>query len=276
MGLHPNPVAENVLGTMGAVLWSIQLCPQIYKSYVKKDTRGLSASMLAIWFCSGLFLGGYSIAQRLPVPLLIQPQLFCLFTAIAWAQCLVYEQEKTPTFATVTCIIVCVVSGGIELALVYGARALEVRGNNKATTAWGILSTISILAGFVPQYIEIFRLRAVIGISLVFLFVDMGGAVFSSLALLFTPEGHVDILALSSYGSAFTLEAIIFILAGLLNPLHRKRVEAAKKAAEQELSGIAECSEVASGPFSAVEGEAQLPPLALAALRRGDPGAEDV
>lgn len=43
---HPNAVAENVCGTIGAVLWSIQIIPQIWKSYRTKDTEGLSTMLM--------------------------------------------------------------------------------------------------------------------------------------------------------------------------------------------------------------------------------------
>ncbi len=41
-----NAVLENVFGTIGAVLWSIQIIPQIYKSYRTKSTEGLSATLM--------------------------------------------------------------------------------------------------------------------------------------------------------------------------------------------------------------------------------------
>lgn len=43
----------------GAVCWSIQLLPQIYKSYKRKDTAGLSSWMLGIWVCASLSLSSF-------------------------------------------------------------------------------------------------------------------------------------------------------------------------------------------------------------------------
>lgn len=70
------------------------------------------------------------------------------------------------------------------------------------TTTWGVLSAIFITGGLVslsprsviwsqltvrtsqiPQYVEIYRFKAVIGISLIFLLVDLLGGVFSLLSL---------------------------------------------------------------------------------------------
>ena len=67
-----NSIAENVLGTIGAILWSLQLVPQIGKSYRDGKTEGLSSALLLIWFASGIFLGAYALIQRLAIPLLIQ------------------------------------------------------------------------------------------------------------------------------------------------------------------------------------------------------------
>jgi hypothetical protein len=41
-----NPVLQNVFGTIGAVLWSIQIIPQIWKSYRDKSTEGLSGTLM--------------------------------------------------------------------------------------------------------------------------------------------------------------------------------------------------------------------------------------
>ena len=45
--LKPNPGIENGLSTVGAVLWTVQIIPQIVKSYRSKSTLGLSASLMA-------------------------------------------------------------------------------------------------------------------------------------------------------------------------------------------------------------------------------------
>lgn len=43
------PVAANVLGTIGTVLWCIQLVPQIWHNWRHKKTDGLPASMMVLW-----------------------------------------------------------------------------------------------------------------------------------------------------------------------------------------------------------------------------------
>ena len=42
-------VASNVLGTIGTVLWCIQLIPQIWYNYRRKNTDGFPAAMMFLW-----------------------------------------------------------------------------------------------------------------------------------------------------------------------------------------------------------------------------------
>jgi hypothetical protein len=42
-------LAYNVLGTIGTVLWCIQLLPQIWSNWRRKDTEGLPQLMLLLW-----------------------------------------------------------------------------------------------------------------------------------------------------------------------------------------------------------------------------------
>ena len=46
MGLPVNHAAENALATIGAVLWSIQIIPQLVLSYRTKSTKGLSENLM--------------------------------------------------------------------------------------------------------------------------------------------------------------------------------------------------------------------------------------
>jgi uncharacterized protein with PQ loop repeat len=60
-----NTVAINVLGTFGAVFWSIQLLPQIWINYRRPThTEGLQPSMMLLWAAAGLPLGIYNILSN--------------------------------------------------------------------------------------------------------------------------------------------------------------------------------------------------------------------
>ena len=63
-------LASNVLGTIGTVLWCIQLIPQIWYNWRRKNTDGFPAAMMFLWasckFCLCLFMGyeGFEIRKR--------------------------------------------------------------------------------------------------------------------------------------------------------------------------------------------------------------------
>jgi uncharacterized protein with PQ loop repeat len=101
-----NPIAENVLGTLGAVCWSIQashfnqtfkpqltpfkLLPQIIINYKRHNTEGLQGSMMLLWAVAGVPLGVYNIVEEFNVALRVQPQILTTLSLLTWAQCLYY------------------------------------------------------------------------------------------------------------------------------------------------------------------------------------------
>lgn len=85
-----NPLAANVLGTIGTVCWCVQLAPQIWRNHRTKSTEGLPAAMMFLWSASAVPFGVYAIVQKFNIPLIVQPQCFCLMCGVSWAQCLVY------------------------------------------------------------------------------------------------------------------------------------------------------------------------------------------
>ncbi|CAG8782717.1 2256_t:CDS:2 [Cetraspora pellucida] len=85
----------------------------------------------------------------------------------------------------------------------------------------GILPTILVFAGYGPQFYEIYRIKLVRGISLIFLVIDILGAAFSATSLVFSPPPF-DILAASVYLIVVMLNSVIIILYYILNWIHRK------------------------------------------------------
>jgi uncharacterized protein with PQ loop repeat len=86
------PLAANILGTIGTVCWCVQLVPQIWRNYRTKSTEGLPESMMLLWSISGVPFGVYAIAQQFNIPLIVQPQCFCVLCGVGWAQCLIYSR----------------------------------------------------------------------------------------------------------------------------------------------------------------------------------------
>lgn len=42
-------VAADVLGTIGTVFWCVQILPQLWYNYRRKNTDGLPVSMMFLW-----------------------------------------------------------------------------------------------------------------------------------------------------------------------------------------------------------------------------------
>ncbi len=86
------PVAANVLGTIGTVFWCVQLLPQIWYNWKKKETDGLPGLMMFLWAISAVPFGVYAIVQNFNIPIQIQPQIFCALSLTSWAQILIYNK----------------------------------------------------------------------------------------------------------------------------------------------------------------------------------------
>lgn len=91
-----------------------------------------------------------------------------------------------------------VVCGGIEVLLVLTIRPISNSHNKHiATMFFGVLSAVLISVALFPQYYEIYKYKAVMGISLLFLAIDMLGGLLNDLSLVFSKE--FDALAAVSY-----------------------------------------------------------------------------
>lgn len=88
------PLAANVLGTIGTVLWSIQLIPQIWYNWRLKKTDGLPALMMMLWACAAVPFGVYSVVQRFAIPIQMQPQIFGALSLVTWGQIMHYYQYE--------------------------------------------------------------------------------------------------------------------------------------------------------------------------------------
>ncbi|GAA5974147.1 hypothetical protein JCM11641_003464 [Rhodosporidiobolus odoratus] len=216
-------VAEQVFGWLGTILWCIQLFPQVYLNFRRKTTQGLSPLLFVSWVISGAALGVYAIAQNINIPIIVQPHCYGSLCAFIICQILHYDRgykwysAYLGGFATYA-----VVCAGFEVGMVYACRAGEKVGNSGGTMFFGILSDITLTAGFLPQFVEIYKLQEVVGLSYIFLAMDSMGALFSILSLVFKDE-KLDATALAGYVAVIILEATCGILALILNPRARRR-----------------------------------------------------
>ncbi|KAF8151079.1 PQ loop repeat-domain-containing protein [Mycena galopus ATCC 62051] len=222
--MHSNLVAENVLGTIGTVCWTAQLVPQIWKSWREKSTEGLSPWLVLLWGISAGFLGAYTIILDLNIPLILQPQLFGFLALVSWGQCQYYGIGRSRRAATVMALGVMLIVGGFEAAMVFAMRPAYAAGSEagaRGTQFLGIFSAVLISLALLPQYAEIWQHREVMGISMIFMVVDMLGGVFSDLSLAF--KDRFDIIAGITYSLVVILDGFVILAALILNPRAKQR-----------------------------------------------------
>ncbi|KAH9976069.1 hypothetical protein BJV74DRAFT_798724 [Russula compacta] len=155
-----------------------------------------------LWGIAALPLGVYAITQDLNVPLIVQPQLLGLFSLLSWCQCMYYGgARRSRTWCVVVLGTTLVLWAALEVALIFALRPSYRRGTvagKDGVRFFGILSTTLISISFIPQFYEIYKHRAVIGISLAFMAIDLLGGLSSILSLVF--KHQVDVLAAVAYG----------------------------------------------------------------------------
>lgn len=205
-----NTVISNVMGTLGAVCWSIQLTPQIILNYRRHSAAGLSPAFMLFWASAGIPLGVYNITSGLSIALQVQPQILTALSLLTWAQCRYYERRwSLPRVVAVTGSAGCVM-GGLEAALVFALRGGIDRGTVWPLTLMAVLAALLLTLGVCEQYLAIWKKRSVEGISFLFCGIDALGDVTSIISVVF--ERHLDILGLVIYGVEFVMWMGVFAL----------------------------------------------------------------
>ncbi|GAP91629.2 putative PQ loop repeat protein [Rosellinia necatrix] len=172
------PIAANVLGTIGTVLWSIQLVPQAWTNWRTKSTEGLPSIMMFLWAISGVPFGIYAIKWPLWRAIVVVAATAALFA-------------------------------GVEVALILTLRPVYKAGNEIPVIVVGVVSAILLAVGLLPPYGEAWKRRGrIIGINFVFLAMDSLGAFFSLLSL--GAQHTFDILGGVMYILVILLEIGIF------------------------------------------------------------------
>lgn len=204
-----NEVAVNVLGTIGTVLWCIQLVPQIIRNFRTKNCEGLPPLMMFLWAASGVPFSIYFFGIDGSIPLRIQPQLFTFFCLVTWAQVLYYPPSVVARWKMVVLVATFVViSIGLEVGFILWLRPLHRRGIKWPMLIIGIIASVLLALGLIPPYFELAKRKGrVIGINFVFLTMDSLGAIFSLLSIV---VGEIDIMSIVLYAIVFALELGIF------------------------------------------------------------------
>ncbi|KAI0731375.1 PQ loop repeat-domain-containing protein [Earliella scabrosa] len=240
-----NPAAENALGTLGTICWTIQLLPQLWLTYRTKSVEGLSEWLMLIWGIAGSFLGTYSVVEGLSVPLILQPQLFGSLCLVSWAQCQYYGRKRSRAASLALFVVALALFAGFEVGTIFAVTPAYNAGNTAPVQFFGIFSTVLIAVALFPQYYEIYKHKEVIGISIPFMIVDLLGGVFNSLSLAF--KDNYPVVAGVTYALVVLLDGIVILCAVILNPLARRRrrrlaADETVSPAETITTGTEECT----------------------------------
>lgn len=181
--------------------------------------------------------------MRSSVPLQIQPQLFGFFGCISWAQCLYYGSKVPLRRVLLYLGLLYAVLGGFEVGSVYALWAGERNGVTWPKQMYGWLTSALLVAGLMPEYWEIYKHKAVVGISVLFMVVDILGGLFSGVSLFFRDE--LDYTALAQYMLVVVFDGIVVLLVPILNPRAKRRAarEAALREEEAAAGGGAQSDE---------------------------------
>ncbi|KAL3452890.1 PQ loop repeat-domain-containing protein [Aspergillus insuetus] len=236
--MSPNPetesenitLASNVLGTIGTVLWCIQLLPQIWSNWRRKDTEGFPQLMMLLWGVCAVPMGAYFVLQEVNIPLQIQPQVFGFFSLVAWGQILHYTHKFSCLKATAMVIGTVALFAGVEAALILSLRIPYTNGITWPDLLVGVIAAICLAGGLIPPYFELWKRGGrVIGINWFFLGTDTLGGLFSLFAL--AAQGTFDILGGILYIVVILLEV------GIIGSHIIWRIRYRKLLAEAKITG---------------------------------------
>ena len=126
-------------------------------------------------------------------------------------QCQFYERRRSLRASVLMTIGMALLCGGIETTFVLTVRQMSHEyGKKVATKSFGVLSAILVSSAVFPQYYEIYRRKAVMGISLLVLGLDMLGGLLNDLSLVFSED--FDALAAVSYSAVIVSGRLSYIL----------------------------------------------------------------
>ncbi|KAI9929942.1 hypothetical protein AWENTII_003606 [Aspergillus wentii] len=222
-------VASNVLGTIGTVLWCVQLIPQIWFNWRRKNTDGFPPLMMFLWASCAVPMGAYLILQEVNIPLQIQPQIFGFFSLVSLGQILYYNHNYSLVKVLAVVLGTSALFGGIEALLILTLRIPYNKGVTWPDIVVGVVATVLLASGLIPPYFELRKRDGrVIGINWVFLSIDTFGGLFSLFAL--AAQGSFDILGGIMYIVVVVLEFGIYASHIIWRIRYRKLRKEAKAA----------------------------------------------
>ena len=249
------PIIANVLGTLGAVFWSIQLIPQIVVNYRRHNATGLQPSIvinsptttfrptceqfeltrkpqMMFWAWAGVPLGTYTIVNQFNIALQVQAQMLAFLSLVTWIQCYYYEHNWSVPKALAVVIPIGSLMAGIEVGLIFALREGKRNGTEWPVTLMAVLAAVFLALGVLRHYWDIYQHRTVRGISFLFVGLDALGDLTSLISVLFEPS--LDVLGLVIYGVELFLWIGVFACGGYYNLMPWVRGKMAKNGIKHE------------------------------------------
>lgn len=213
---------STVLGTIGTVIWCIQLSPQIYFLHKKKNAEGFPPIFMLLWCVSGIFMCIYFLVSDSYIPMQIQPHLFTTLCSIAWIQSMYYPPHNYSRKNIVA--MASTFYGlwiGLEVGFTVWLRPLYAKGTTWPDLIFGIISTVFVCVGLLPPYWELLQRNGrVVGINFLFLALDSSGAIFSLAGLC---VGEFDLMGVILYAIIIAMELGLFTSQGIWLLRFRKK-----------------------------------------------------
>ncbi|SJM82232.1 uncharacterized protein ZBIST_0380 [Zygosaccharomyces bailii] len=202
--------ASTALATIGTVCWCIQLIPQIWYNWRRKDCTGLPAIMMLLWVVSGIPFGIYFIISDGDLALQVQPHLFMFFCSISFVQTCYYPPIKMSRKRILMIVFGLIASDvGLEVGFILWLRPVYRKGTHWPALIFGVIATVLLAVGLIPPYFELAKRRGrVVGINFLFLLVDSMGAWFSIASVV---VGNMDVMGIILYCIVAALEIGIFL-----------------------------------------------------------------
>ncbi|KAJ2883337.1 hypothetical protein FB639_002198 [Coemansia asiatica] len=153
-----------------------------------------------------MFYGAYALADDLYFGLIIQPQLFALFTLVNILQVYWYRYKLGLLRVATACLLLSAVYAGLHVGM---WKAIEVaidRDQNRAVEFMGVLPAVLIALGFFPEFYVCIKEQSV-EMSNVFIAFDIMGGVFSTISLAF--DRSFDYIASITYLIVVLLDLVL-------------------------------------------------------------------
>ena len=234
---HGMTSASSIVAVFALIFWSFQLAPQALLNYRRRSTDGLSPLLLLSWSLASSLTAVNNVTTKLSPLFIVQPNLFLVFSLTCYAQCFYYpsavaspatntttagddstavtptaalKPHSTPLRAALHGSVALLACLAIQLAVSLPLLPLHPSASSASLLVVNLLSLLLFLVAFVPQYVAILRSRSAAGVSLLFLCIDMTGAVLSTVALALTTDfGVVEAV---SYIGVFVGDGVIVCL----------------------------------------------------------------